>query len=156
MSNFVTRGLGKFFNKNGTVLSLYLLIAVTVWVALMIVLPQLFMLDFSFRYNLAPRDVGTYKDVWNIENYRFLIFGSPNNPDPYNVIDVSVFGRTILVAFFVTILDLVLCYPVAFYLAHVAKGGVTRLMVLSLIVPFWVNELLRAFAFKIIIRRVVR
>ena len=150
MSNFVTRGLGKFFNKNGTVLSLYLLIAVTVWVALMIVLPQLFMLDFSFRYNLAPRDVGTYKDVWNIENYRFLIFGSPNNPDPYNVIDVSVFGRTILVAFFVTILDLVLCYPVAFYLAHVAKGGVTRLMVLSLIVPFWVNELLRAFAFRIL------
>lgn len=37
----------------------------------------------------------------------------------------------------------------AYYLAHVAHGGWARLMVIALIIPFWVNELLRAFAFKI-------
>lgn len=34
-------------------------------------------------------------------------------------------------------------------MAHTAVGGWGRLMVLALIVPYWVNELLRAFAFKI-------
>ena len=67
----------------------------------------------------------------------------------FNVIDVGVFFRTILAAIFVTLFDVAICYPIAFYLAQVAKGGWARLMVLSLIVPFWVNEILRAFAFRI-------
>ena len=50
----------------------------------------------------------------------------------------------------VTLFDLALCYPIAFYLAKSARGGWARLMVLSLIVPFWVNEILRAFAFRIL------
>jgi len=78
-----------------------------------------------------------------------LLYGSANSQGTYNVVDLSVFGNTILAAIFVTLIDLILCYPVAYYLAHVAKGGWARLMVLALIIPFWVNELLRAFAFKI-------
>jgi spermidine/putrescine transport system permease protein len=35
-------------------------------------------------------------------------------------------------------------------LAHSAHGGYARLLVLSLIIPFWVNEILRAFAFRIL------
>ena len=57
---------------------------------------------------------------------------------------------TILAAVFVTLFDVALCYPIAYYLAQVARGGFARLMVLSLIVPFWVNEILRAFAFRIL------
>ena len=140
----------KFFLKNGTVLALFLLTAVTLWIFIMILLPQIFMLDFSFRYNLPPSKIGGPEDVWTLANYKFLIFGSPGNPDPFNIVDVSVFFRTILAAVFVTIFDVVLCYPIAYYLAQSAHGGVARLMVLSLIVPFWVNELLRAFAFRIL------
>jgi spermidine/putrescine transport system permease protein len=33
----------------------------------------------------------------------------------------------------------------------VARGGWARLMVIALIIPYWVNELLRAFAFKIML-----
>ena len=33
---------------------------------------------------------------------------------------------------------------------QVARGGKARLLVLALIIPFWVNELLRAFAFRIL------
>ena len=66
------------------------------------------------------------------------------------MVDLSVFYRTILAAVFVTLFDVALCYPIAYYLAQVARGGFARLMVLSLIVPFWVNEILRAFAFRIL------
>ena len=115
----------------------------------MILLPQAFMVDFSFRFNLPPAEVGTAKDVYTTSHYQYLAFGSDSNQDAYNVIDVQVFFRTILAAIFVTLFDLALCYPIAYYLAHVAQGGWGRLMVLSLIVPFWVNEILRAFAFRI-------
>ncbi len=143
-------GIRAFFNKNGLVLSLFLLGAVSIWILLMIILPQVFMLDFSFRYNLPPADIGGPKDVYTVENYRYMIFGSVNNPDAFNVVDVTVFFRTIAAAVFVTLFDLALCYPIAYYLAHEARGGFGRLMVLSLIVPFWVNEILRAFAFRIL------
>jgi spermidine/putrescine transport system permease protein len=139
-----------FFNKHGLFVSIYLLGAVTVWVVALIILPQLFMLDFSFRYNLPPAKVGGSEDVYTIANYAFLVWGSPGNPDPFNIVDLGVFFRTILAAVFVTVFDVALCYPIAYYLAQVAKGGFARLMVLSLIVPFWVNEILRAFAFRIL------
>jgi spermidine/putrescine transport system permease protein len=139
-----------FFARNGTVLSLLLLGAVGFWIFILIILPQVFMFDFSFRYNLPPVEMGGPKDVYTISHYKFLVFGSALSEESYNVIDLTVFLRTIVTAVFVTLFDLAICYPIAFYLAQVAKGGWARLMVLSLIVPFWVNEILRAFAFRII------
>ena len=139
-----------FFNRYGVFLSIYLLGAVSLWVVVLIVLPQLFMLDYSFRFNLPPSKVGTVEDVYTIANYRFLVWGSPGNPDPFNIVDLGVFFRTILAAVFITVFDVALCYPIAYYLAQVARGGFARVMVLSLIIPFWVNEILRAFAFRIL------
>jgi spermidine/putrescine transport system permease protein len=138
-----------FFRKNGPALALYLLISVTCWMLLMIVLPQLFMLDFSLRTNVPPPQWGTEAHGYTLEHYQYMIYGSAQSTDSYNIVDLSVFGRTILTAVFVTLIDVALCYPVAYYLAHVAHGGWARLMVMALIIPFWVNELLRAFAFKI-------
>jgi len=139
----------QFFLRNGTGLGTFLLVAVGFWVFVMIVLPQLFMLDFSFRFNLPPAKVGGPEDVYTLSNYKFMIYGSAKEAGTYNVVDLSVFFRTLLAALFVTVFDVAICYPIAYYLAQVAQGGWARLMVLSLIVPFWVNEILRAFAFRI-------
>ena len=138
-----------FFRKHGTTLSLFLLVSVGFWIFIMIVLPQAFMLDFSFRANVPPPKWGTEAHHYTGEHYRYMLYGSAQSTESYNYVDLSVFARTIVAAIFVTLIDLMLCYPVAYYLAHVSKGGWSRLMVMSLIVPFWVNELLRAFAFKI-------
>ena len=138
-----------FFRKNGTALALFLLGSVVCWMLLMIIMPQLFMLDFSFRTNVPPPLWGTEAHGYTFEHYRYMVYGSAQSTDSYNFVDLSVFGRTILTAILVTLIDVALCYPVAYYLAHVATGGWARLMVMALIVPFWVNELLRAFAFKI-------
>ena len=139
-----------FFQRNGIVISAYLIVAVVVWVAVMIVLPQLYMLDFSFRHNLPPGKIGGPEDVYTLSNYRYLVFGSPTSPDPYNYLHLQVFLRTIVASVFVTLLDFALCYPIAYYIAQVAKGGFARAMILLLILPFWVNEILRAFAFRIL------
>ena len=139
-----------FFTKNGLVLGSILMGAVAFWCIVMIILPQMFMLDYSFRLNLAPHEYGTAKDVLTLENYHYLLYGSSANTDSFNLQDLGVFWRTIVAALFVTAFDLAICYPIAFYMAKVAQGGLSRLLVLSLIVPYWVNEILRAFAFRII------
>ncbi len=139
-----------YFVKNGKTLGIGLLLAVLFWIVILVIMPQLFMVDFSFRANVVDaRQWGTDAHYYTLEHYKYMLYGSANASGEYNTVDLSVFGRTILAAIFVTLIDLILCYPVAYYLAHVAKGGWGRLMVLALIIPFWVNELLRAFSFKI-------
>lgn len=139
-----------YFRTNGQVMGWGLLLAVGFWVILLIVLPQISMLDFSFRNNLPPPEMGGPKDVYTIANYKYLVFGAPGNEDGYNRVDLLVFLRTLLAAAAVTIFDLVLCYPIAYFLGQSPGGGFTRVLVLLLIIPYWINEILRAFAFRII------
>ena len=83
----------KFIQKNGIVVSIYLLGACALWMAVMIVLPQVFMLDFSFRFNLPPSKIGGPEDVYTVSNYTYLIFGRANNPEGFNWLDTSVFAK---------------------------------------------------------------
>ncbi|MGI9464852.1 MAG: ABC transporter permease, partial [Aestuariivirgaceae bacterium] len=142
--------MAKFFERNGGLLGTYLLVMVGFWVIILIVLPQLSMLDFSFRFNLPPAQVGTETDTYTLSNYKFFLFGAAGNTESVNVVDLSVFFKTLVAALFVTFFDLLLCYPLAYYLAQSVSGGFGRVLVLLLIIPYWVNEILRAFAFRII------
>ena len=108
------------------------------------------MLDLSFRPNLPPLLRGGPDDVHTIVHYKHFIFGSESSQDPYNYVDIGVFFNTILTAILVTIINLCFCYPIAFYMAKVANPNAARLLIVSLIIPFWINELLRSFALRIL------
>jgi len=140
----------RFVQRNGVFISVYLVVAVVFWVLFMIVLPQLYMVDFSFRHNLPLEEVGGPDDVYTLENYRYLLFGRETDEAWLNWLHLSVFLRTIIASVLVTVANFALCYPIAYYMAQVARGGKARLLVICLIVPFWVNEILRAFAFRIL------
>ena len=96
-----------FFLKNGVSISAYLLISIMIWLGMLIMLPQFFMFDFSFRFNLPPADLGGPKDVYTMSHYKYMAFGSEQASDSYNVVDVWVFVRTIVTAIFVTLFDLI-------------------------------------------------
>ena len=145
----LVRHLREFHRRNGAGLSVFLLGATGFWILFMIVLPQLFMVDFSFRSNVPPPKWGTPEHHYTLEHYRYMIYGG-GGEGSFNVIDLQVFFKTIAAAILVTLFDAALCYPIAWYLAQVARGGWARLMVLALVVPFWINEILRAFAFHIL------
>ncbi|MFT0860038.1 ABC transporter permease [Ancylobacter sp. G4_0304] len=145
--NALARMFRDFTGKHGLGVALYIGIGVLVWVIVLITLPQLAMLDYSFRNNLPPPMRGGEADVYTLVNYRYFLFGGG---DGLNTLDMWVLGKTIFAAVVVTFIDVLLCYPIAFILAHSATGVAARLMVLGLIVPFWVNEILRAFAFRVI------
>ena len=139
-----------FFKKNGTAIGLYFLVAIIFWIVFLIIIPQLYMLDLSFKPNLYPLERGGPKDFYTLEHYKYFLFGSESSTGNFNSVDLSVFFRTIMVSIFVTLANLIFCYPIAYYIAKVANGNTARMLIISLIIPFWINELLRSFALRIL------
>jgi spermidine/putrescine transport system permease protein len=115
---------------------------IAIWLIALVILPQLLMVDYSFRPNLLPADIGGPKDVYSLTNYETLFS---------NKIHLAIFFKTIWSSVLVTSLTLVVSYPIAFYLAKVATPQKAALCLLLLIIPFWINEILRTFSWYIIL-----
>ena len=101
--------MNSFFNKNGPLISTYFIIAIVFWLIFLIIIPQLYMLDLSFRPNLPPLLRGGPDDVHTLVHYKHFIFGSETSTDAYNYVDIGVFFNTILTAVLVTIINLCFC-----------------------------------------------
>jgi spermidine/putrescine transport system permease protein len=129
----------KNFGTSGIV---FILFTVGGWVIFMILLPQLIMLDFSFKPLLPLRKLGGPEDVYTLKNY-IVLFSTP--------LHRAIFLKTIWSSVIVTGAALAICYPIAFYLAKVARGARFGWIMMGIIIPYWINELLRLFAWQLIL-----
>jgi putative spermidine/putrescine transport system permease protein len=82
---------------------------------------------------------GDIERVWTLDNFRTLL-----TVDVYRSITV----RTVLVAALVTIVDAVLAFPIALYMAKVASPRVQRLLVIAVLMPLWASYLVKAYAWR--------
>jgi spermidine/putrescine transport system permease protein len=137
-----------FFRRNGTALGLFLIIAVGIWTVVFIVLPNLYMVQESFRLNLPSAQRGGPSDVPTIDNYVSFIYDLSFNE--WNWVDMYAFGYTIVASLFVTFLSLITTYPLAFYLAYAASKRKLRNLMVGLVIPYWVSGVLVAFAFGVL------
>lgn len=64
---------------------------------------------------------------------------------------LQVFLRTIGHSILVTLLSLLVCYPIAFVAAQRVRGRAAALVMLGLVVPYAINELLRIYAWLMIL-----
>ncbi|PYF78872.1 MULTISPECIES: ABC transporter permease [Marinomonas] len=129
-------------SRFGSGLAVGIIGMIAIWLIGMVILPQLLMVDYSFRPNLLPADIGGPKDTYSLVNYETLFS---------NKIHLAIFFKTIWSSVLVTGLTLVVSYPIAFYLAKVATPQKAALCLLLLIIPFWINEILRTFSWYIIL-----
>jgi len=63
----------------------------------------------------------------------------------------EIFVKSIVYALMVTVLALVVCYPIAFTIAKLATPQRAALLMLGLVVPYAINELLRVYAWLMIL-----
>jgi spermidine/putrescine transport system permease protein len=112
------------------------------WLLALVVLPDLYLFENSFRPYLPMVEMGGANDFYSLDNY-LTFFRSP--------IHVQVFIWTIVYSSVVTVLCFAIAYPLAYYLAKVARGNVVPTLFLLLLIPLWVSEILRAFAWFIIL-----
>ncbi len=63
----------------------------------------------------------------------------------------TIAGRTIGIAFAVTVADVLLAFPVALYMAKLARPRVRNLMVVAVLVPLWSSYLVKVYAWRTIL-----
>jgi len=79
-----------------------------------------------------------------IHNYTLDNFKRLWEQDVYR----EVAWRTIRMAALVTIADAVLAFPIAYYMARVAKPRVRNLLVVAVVMPLWASYLVKAYAWR--------
>lgn len=125
------------------------------WLMMLIILPNVTLFEASFRPYLPVVDIGGPKDVYSFGNYMKFFANSTDTsilgmtvPIP---IHVKIFFGTVWYSTIVTLIAFCLAYPLAFYLAKVVTPKSLPTLFLLLFVPMWVSEVLRSFAWFIIL-----
>ncbi|WP_181952700.1 ABC transporter permease [Saccharospirillum alexandrii] len=126
----------------GRPMTLVVLLLLWFWLIVLVLLPQLIMIDYSFKPNLIPSQLGGPEDVYTLGNYQTLIG---------NDIHRTIFFKTIWSSILVTVLTLLVSYPVAYFLAQLATAKQVMLIALLLVIPYWINEILRTFSWYLIL-----
>lgn len=76
---------------------------------------------------------------WTIDNIVTVVTGSL-----YHVVTL----RTLGVALAVTIIDIALALPIAFYMAKVASPRMQRILVIAVLMPLWASYLVKVYAWR--------
>lgn len=107
---------------------------VSLWLAFFVVIPLLYVFIMSFcsideNYNVVFQ--------FTLDNYRNLM----------DVNYLQIYAQSILIAFFATVICLVLGYPFAFLISRTFQSRKTFLYML-VIIPFWTNSLIRIYGWR--------
>jgi len=94
--------------------------------------------------------------VWHLDPATSAIVREPSlqnfqdvlNPDkPY----LQVAQHTVGIALIVTLVDAVLAFPLAYYMARVATGRTRRLLFILATLPLWISYLVRVYSWRVIL-----
>ncbi len=129
-------------NRYGKTLTMTICVLTTFWLLMLVIAPNLYLFENSFRLYLPVRDVGGPKDVYTLKNY-LTFLQSP--------IHITVFALTVMYSSIVTVICFAMAYPLAYYLAKKASPKHLPAIFLLLTVPLWVSEIMRSFAWFIIL-----
>jgi putative spermidine/putrescine transport system permease protein len=83
-----------------------------------------------------------------VHDYGFQNFRQLWDSEVYRTITV----RTIAIAAAVTITDVLLAFPIAFYMAKVASPRTRNLLVVAILLPLWASYLVKVYAWRIILQ----
>ena len=108
------------------------------WILLLIILPHVGMVILSLREKVAPR---VYE--YGLSNYIDFI----NEPIYWNTL-----LRTGSMSLLVTVLALLIGFPIAYYIAKIASNRTKGALFLLCLIPLWVSDLIRAFGWILLLR----
>jgi putative spermidine/putrescine transport system permease protein len=124
---------------------------------LLLVAPGVLFLFVFYGYPVAAMLMRAFNDpVWGFANFDKLtvirshedwyLFSMPMNAY------IRVFTITLRIALVVTVITLLLAYPVAYVLSSISAAKANLLMILVL-VPFWTSILVRSYAWMVLLGR---
>ncbi len=109
------------------------------WMVLVYLVSLTLLLVTSFwRLNVLTSQI---EHTWGLQNYQTLAQDSV-----YRTIVI----RTVGMAAAVTVTDLVLAFPISYYMVRLASPRMRSILLLAVVMPLWSNYLVRVFSWKII------
>ncbi|MES2144151.1 MAG: ABC transporter permease [Pseudomonadota bacterium] len=143
------------FRRYGRGLTAAIILLTAFWIVILLILPNLTMFESSFRPYLPVTEVGGPKDTYSFNNYGRIL----GNEVPVSIFGITfalpvrlkVFLLTILYSALVTVITFLLAYPLSYYMAKIVSPRSLPTLFLLLFVPLWVSEILRSFAWYIIL-----
>jgi ABC-type spermidine/putrescine transport system permease subunit I len=82
---------------------------------------------------------GAVTQTWTLDNIVTVVTGA---------LYQTVTLRTVGVAALVTVIDIVIALPIAFYMAKVASARMQRVLVIAVLMPLWASYLVKAYAWR--------
>jgi spermidine/putrescine transport system permease protein len=123
----------------GLRIGFYLLLTpLVLWLGLLILLPHIDMLFVSLRVKVGIRQYEPGFDNY-MEFFREPLYW-------------NTFLRTAVMSLSATAITLLIAFPVAYYIAKVARGRTKGVLFVLCLIPFWVSELVRTFGWMILLR----
>lgn len=127
------------------------LLALPTWLVLglFLVLPLLIMFVISFAQKGAYGSFKPVEDLWlYVSSGDFLA----NYRRSIKPLYMPIYWRSLWMAVLTTVLCLGISYPVAYYIAIVAKPKWKNLLLALVVIPFWTSFLIRTYAWMLILR----
>ncbi len=107
---------------------------VTLWLLFLIAIPLLYILVISFCSTDSSHNIVF---GFTLDNYAKLL-----NPTL-----LTIYGNSLIIAFFTTLLCILIGYPFAYIMAFTTPFRKT-LMMIFLMLPFWTNSLIRLYGWR--------
>lgn len=107
---------------------------VTLWLLFFVAVPLIYVGVMSFcsldqYYNVTFQ--------FTLDNYKRL----------FDVNYIKIYGQSVLIAFFTTIICILVAYPFSFLIAR-TKSKKKMILYMLVIIPFWTNSLIRIYGWK--------
>ena len=111
-------------------------LAIAYFGSLFVLLLNAFWAKDAFTGNVEPFDwsLKAFQDLANNEVYRFIAV------------------RTVVMAALVTLADAIVAFPIAYYMARIAKPRTRNLMVVAILMPLWASYLVKVYAWRTILQ----
>ncbi len=104
--------------------------------SLLILLLSAFWTKDTFTGNVEPF-------TWSLKAFELLFSG-----EVYRTVAI----RTVVMAILVTLTDALLAFPIAYYMARVAKPRVRNALVVAVLLPLWAAYLVKVYAWRTILQ----
>jgi spermidine/putrescine transport system permease protein len=132
-----------------------IVLLVAFWLVMLVIVPNITLFEQSFRPYLPVVDIGGPLDTYSLNNYAKVFDGNIETSllgFTFEIpVHVRTFSQTIWYSMVVTVICFAMAYPLAYYMAKIVAPKTVPTLLLLLFVPLWVSEVLRAFAWWIIL-----
>ena len=106
-----------------------------VWTVLFIIAPIIFVAYYAFTATVDGSVIFSFENIKTFFTPTYL----------------KIFLRSILLALISTVICLILGYPIAYFISR-TKPKTQRLLILLIMLPMWMNFLIRTYAIMVLIQ----